>query len=172
MPSVVTELNFYKFPASFLLFALTTMKALTSVLTATAFSLLVVAHGGDNLDARGRYARQASSSPNTNSHSGSTTSSSVPSTGPIPSNSVNPSVTANPSSTPSIAFTLLSTNPTAVPLASIVSNQSSLPIPTLTTTESPGPGPSGIPSAPLLPDSTLHALPFFLLLSQPHNFFR
>jgi hypothetical protein len=46
----------------------------------------------------------------------------------------------------------LATNPTAIPLASIVSNQPSLPIQPLTTTETPGPGPSNIPGAPSLPD--------------------
>ena len=153
MPNVVTELNFYKFPASFFLSAPTTMKALTSVLTLAAFSILVLAHGGDNLEARRQYARQAPSS--TSSHSGPT----IPTTsGPVSSNSVNPSVTANTSSTPSITVSLLSTNPTAVPLASIVSNQSSLPIPTISTTETPGPGPTNIPNAPPLPDGMFHTL--------------
>lgn len=117
------------------------MRVLTTVLTVAVLPLIVVAHDG-------HYARQAPSS--SSSHSGS---SSPITPGPSSSSTVSGLVTASTlSSTPSITISLLATNPTAIPLASIVSNQPSLPTQPLTTTETPGPGPSNIPGAPPLPD--------------------
>ena len=127
------------------------MMVLTSVLTVVALPFLVVAHGVDNLQARHHYARQTTSS--ASSHPGSTSISSAAS-GTVSSASVSGSVGANSSSTQNFTISLLSTNPTAVPLASIVSNEPSLPTQALTTTEVPGATPSDIPNAPPLPNST------------------
>lgn len=155
MPDVVTELSFFiNSQHRFFPFAPTTMKTLTSVLTVSALSFLVVAHGGDNLQARRHNARQAYSI--SSSHPSSTTSITP---GPLPTNSANATLTANSTtSTLNYTITFLSTNPTAYPLSSIVSNQSSLPTMALTTTETPGPGPTNIPGAPPLPDSTFYTL--------------
>lgn len=134
------------------------MKVLTSVLTIVALPLLVVAHG----DQARHYARQASSA---GSLSGPTSASS----GTLPSSS-NGQVTASTISTPNVTVSLLSMNPTAVPLASIVSNEPSEPTQALTTTEVPGATPSYMPSAPPLPDSTFHTLcPLFFLSSISFN---
>lgn len=149
-------------------FAPTTMKVLTSVLT-VAFPLLVVAHGGDNLQARRHYARQASSGASS-THSGPTSTVTLSGSATLPSTAVNGSVTSSTSSTTNYTITLLSTNPTAVPLASIVSNEPSGPTQALTTTEAPGGIPSDIPNAPPLPNSTFHTLSlYFYAPSQPFS---
>ena len=139
------------------------MRIPTPLLTVVVVPLLAVAHGGENLQAR-HYARQASSA--ASSHSGSTSPSSssgtVPSSVAVTSNTI---VTSAPSTTSSstsnFTITLLSTNPTAVPLASIVSNEPSGTTQPLTTTEVPGAVPSGIPNAPPLPNSTFHMLRYY-----------
>lgn len=147
------------------------MKVLTPFFTVVAVPLLAVAHGGENL----HYARQASTG--ATSHSGSTnpssTSGTVPSNVPVTSSGASVATssgasgaTPTTSSTSSILITLLSTNPTAVPLASIVSNEPSLPTQPPSTTEVSGAVPSGIPNAPPLPNSTFYMLRslFFPLL--------
>lgn len=62
------------------------------------------------------------------------------------------SLTVTPSLPPSVTFTLLSTNPTAVPLSSIVANASSLPTSSLSSTVPPGTQPTFLPLAPPLPN--------------------
>ena len=129
------------------------MKVLTSVLTIVALPLLVLAHGDDYIQARRHYARQASSS--ASSHLGPTTELSTSDANP--SNPVNRLVAASTMSPNSFSVSLFSTNPTAVPLASIVSNEPSMPTQALTT-EAPGVTPSYMPNAPPLPNSTFHTL--------------
>ena len=160
--------SFYKFPASFLPVAPTTMmKVLTSVLTIVALPLLVLAHGDDYIQARRHYARQASSS--ASSHLGPTTELSTSDANP--SNPVNRLVAASTMSPNSFSVSLFSTNPTAVPLASIVSNEPSMPTQALTT-EAPGVTPSYMPNAPPLPNSTFHTLcPSFFRSPPPSNSF-
>lgn len=65
------------------------------------------------------------------------------------------SLTVTPSLPPSVTFTLLSTNPTAVPLSSIVANASSLPTSSLSSTVPPGTQPTFLPLAPPLPNAAL-----------------
>ena len=80
------------------------------------------------------------------------------------------SVIASTMSTPSVTVSLLSANPTAVPLASIVSNEPSAPTQAFTTKEVPGATPSYMPNAPPLPDSTFHTLcPLFFRSSISFN---
>ncbi|KAF8807268.1 glycoside hydrolase/deacetylase [Phlegmacium glaucopus] len=122
------------------------MKVLISVVTAVA---LVAAHGDDYLHARHLHQRQAPSS------SSSSQSSAPPATvsATVPPVTVNGSATAAPTSTtPIIAVSLLATNPTAVPLASIVSNEPSAATQPLASTAVPGSIPTFLPGAPALPN--------------------
>jgi len=115
------------------------MKVLTSIISAVA---LVAAHGDDYLHVRHLHQRQAPSSPGPSSASSVT---------------ANGSVTAAPTTTaPNITVSLLSTNPTAVPLASIVSNASSGATQPLASTAAPGSTPTFLPGAPALPNRTFH----------------
>ncbi|KAL5495672.1 CDA2_1 [Sanghuangporus weigelae] len=103
------------------------------------------------------YPRQA---PSSSSSGGSTpppsSSAPVPSSSgsavPPGSSSVNVTASGNATSVTQISVSLISTNPTAVPLASITAQQvSSATIP-LPSTATPGVTPSAIPNAPSLPD--------------------
>ena len=78
-----------------------------------------------------------------------TPSSSLPASSPLGSSSL---VSSSPvQSLPAPSVSLLSTNPTAVPLSQIVSNEPSSPTPTLASTPASGASPTFIPGAPGLP---------------------
>ncbi|GJJ09504.1 hypothetical protein Clacol_003727 [Clathrus columnatus] len=56
---------------------------------------------------------------------------------------------------PTFSVSLVSQNPTAIPLSQVVFNQTALPTGTLPTTFPPGSIPTGIPNAPPIPDAGL-----------------
>ena len=67
---------------------------------------------------------------------------------------VSASAAPSPSLPPTVSVSLLSQNPTAVPLASISAGQPTSATIALPTSYAPGSTPSAIPNAPPLPDST------------------
>ncbi|KAF9481726.1 glycoside hydrolase/deacetylase [Pholiota conissans] len=128
------------------------MKLAVSSAVLALVPALVAAHAdhADALHARHHPldARQA-----TPSHAASSTTS-TPATGaatsaPTGTGTGTPAATATPS------FTLLATNPTAVPLSDIVSNQPSSATLPLASTAVPGTTPSNIPGAPPLPNAQI-----------------
>lgn len=124
---------------------------LASLLTTV---VLVAAHGDNYLHARQASSSSAPSSSPSASPSASSSASS-PLTAPISGSVASGSTTAHPTlSTPNITFTLASTNPTAAPLASIVSNEPSGPTQPLDSTAVPGSTPTFLPGAPALPNRT------------------
>ncbi|EJD04398.1 glycoside hydrolase/deacetylase [Fomitiporia mediterranea MF3/22] len=103
--------------------------------------------------ARNNYARQATSTPpasgSTSAPPGTSTASGTAAT----TSSVNGTATGNAtSSATQISVSLISTNPTAIPLANITASQVSSPTIALPTTFAAGATPSAISNAPPLPD--------------------
>ncbi|CCM01615.1 uncharacterized protein FIBRA_03676 [Fibroporia radiculosa] len=109
-----------------------------ALLSLVALSPLISAHGPHIAQHIAR-ANPAASSPTT-AHSSLATS------------STNTTTTANTTSV-TLTFSLISTNPTAVPLSDIVSSASTQPTQALTTTWQPGSVPTFIPGAPALPNA-------------------
>ncbi|KAI0274859.1 glycoside hydrolase/deacetylase [Gloeopeniophorella convolvens] len=116
------------------------------LLSVASLPAIALAHGPNGA----LHHRQvlAASSPPASSSATHTGSSSAPAGNPT---SVSTSLLPTPTG-PTPSFTLLSTNPTAVPLSSIVVNAPSAPTSALPTPFPPGSKPSGIPNAPGLPD--------------------
>lgn len=102
--------------------------------------------------------------------SAQTPSSSLPSSSPLGSSSLGSSSLVQTLPTPSVS--LLSTNPTAVPLSQIVSNEPSSPTPTLASTPASGATPTFIPGAPGLPSrkysNRMRLIPFLTQTLQSH----
>ena len=121
---------------------------LPSVITVVALPLLVVAHGVDYL----RVPHAARQAPSPGSSSSSAPPASI--SGTVPS--ITSSASSNPTSTPNITVSLLSVNPTAVPLASIVSNEPSGATQPLSATPVAGTIPTFLPGAPGLPDGMFY----------------
>jgi hypothetical protein len=145
-------LNGHRLPFSLpppTLVTLTMKLTAINVLSVASLPVIVLAHARNPLPHR-RQASAASSS----ASSASPASTSTPSAGTPVSGSSTFSTPIFPTPTYSPTFTVLSQNPTAVPLASIVVNAppaSTLPLPA---TAAVGSTPSNIPNAPGIPDST------------------
>jgi len=98
-----------------------------------------------------RQASPASSPPSTSSSTGTPTSG-TPSGTPSSGTPVSGTSSLFPTPTYSPSFSLLSENPTAIPIASIVVNAPSAPTSPLPTPATPGSKPSNIPNAPGIPN--------------------
>lgn len=134
-----------------------------------ASATVVLAHGPQHV----HHARQAAPPA-----SGAVSSATGAATGAASSATTGPSsvagVTSAPpaTSTTTFTFSLFSTNPTAVPLASIISNAPSQATQPLDTTYAPGATPTFLPSAPALPNGQRFYLCVkitHLTLFQPHS---
>jgi hypothetical protein len=116
---------------------------LTAIIVHSVASLpaILLAHAYNPLPQR----RQASAA---------SSSASPASTGTLSAGSSTFSTPIYPTPTYSPSFSLLSENPTAVPLSSIVVNAPPAPTLAYPPTVAPGSTPSNIPNAPGIPDST------------------
>ncbi|PAV21833.1 glycoside hydrolase deacetylase [Pyrrhoderma noxium] len=97
------------------------------------------------------YARQLSSSASASTSLASAVPSSGVSSGSISSTAVSASGNASTTLPPQVSVSLISQNPTAVPLSSIIAGESSSATIALPTTFTAGAIPSGIDNAPALP---------------------
>ncbi|KAF8168252.1 hypothetical protein B0H34DRAFT_645742 [Crassisporium funariophilum] len=116
-----------------------------------ALPLLIAAHGGDSFARHARHleVRQGSPSPPA---SGTTTT--VAGSGTTVT-TISGTLTVSTTPAPSFSFSLFATNPTAVPLASIVANETSSATRPLDSTAVPGTTPTFLPGAPALPNAAL-----------------
>lgn len=130
-----------------------------NVLSVASLPAIVLAHAHHPFHHRrqavsGSSATSSSLSPSsTSTLSAGTPSSGTPVSGSsVSGSSLSGTLLPTPTYTPS--FTLLSENPTAYPLSSIVVNAPSAPTSPMPTAAPPGSTPSNIPNAPGIPNST------------------
>ncbi|PPQ62783.1 hypothetical protein CVT24_000477 [Panaeolus cyanescens] len=122
--------------------------------------VFVVAHGADTLNHARRHHEPRQAPPLTPSAPAQPSQPGVPA--PLPpsppvSGTATGTLGAPTPSTPTISVSLLATNPTAIPLASIVSTEPSSVTKPLDSTAVPGSTPTLIPGAPPLPNPALLA---------------